>query len=104
MKITYEEFKLDTGKKIMDMRIKRKYTREYLAEAADISSKFLYEIEMGKKGYSAYIMFRLAYALGVNVNNLTGGESFVTGNIITVHLRDKSGEQKQTEQILEIVL
>ena len=66
----YNEFNTKTGKKIREVRLKRKYTRDYLAVQADISSKFLYEIEIGKKGCSAYILYRLAVALGVKVDCL----------------------------------
>lgn len=45
----YNEFNEKTGKKIREVRLKREYTRDYLAVQADISSKFLYEIEIGKK-------------------------------------------------------
>ena len=38
-----------TGYRIMKIRLERHYSREYLAELADISPKFLYEIEIGKK-------------------------------------------------------
>ena len=66
----YNEFNEKTGKKIREVRLKREYTRDYLAVQADISSKFLYEIEIGKKGCSAYILYRLAVALGVRVDCL----------------------------------
>lgn len=46
MKNTYEKFNIQIGKKIMKKRLQRGYTREYLAEMADISAKFLYEIEI----------------------------------------------------------
>ena len=57
MKNTYEKFNIQIGKKIMKKRLQRGYTREYLAEMADISAKFLYEIEIGKKGCSVYVFF-----------------------------------------------
>ncbi len=37
----YEKFKQILGKRIMNLRDKRKMTREYLAEQVDISTKFL---------------------------------------------------------------
>lgn len=48
MEKNYEEFKEMLGKRMMDLRCKQRMTREYLAEQADISPKFLYEIEMEK--------------------------------------------------------
>ncbi len=38
------------GKRIKRLRLKNKMTREELAEAANISVSFIYEIETGKKG------------------------------------------------------
>lgn len=43
-------FNKNLGKRILSERLLHNYTREYLAELADISPKFLYEIETGKKG------------------------------------------------------
>ncbi len=50
MRNTYKEFNLQMGKEIKDLRIELYYTRETLAELSGISSKFLYELETGKKG------------------------------------------------------
>lgn len=70
MEITHEKFNMKIGRNIMTFRIRKNYTREYLAELADISPKFLYEIEIGKKGCSSYILFMLANSLNVDVNFL----------------------------------
>lgn len=64
----------DAGIRIQKLRDQRGYTRESLAELADISNKFLYEIETGKKGFSAIVLYRLAEALDVTCDYiLTGG-------------------------------
>lgn len=70
MEALYEEFNIKTGKRIKKWRLRRDYTREKLAEMANISPKFLYEIEVGKKGCSAYVIYMLAKALNVSVNIL----------------------------------
>lgn len=57
------DFTKEIGEHIKTIRLKKNYTREYLAEIADISPKFLYEIETGKKGCSSYVLYRLAIAL-----------------------------------------
>ena len=67
---TYDEFITTTGKRIMELRLKKQYTRKCLANMADISEKFLYEIEIGKKGCSCYIFYRLAEALEVGIDYL----------------------------------
>ena len=37
--------------RIRELRESKKYTRQVLAEKANISEKFLYEIETGKSGF-----------------------------------------------------
>lgn len=60
----------------MSLRNQRGYSRECLAELADISSKYLYEIETGKKGCSSYVLFRLAYSLDVSVDYLVSASIY----------------------------
>ena len=67
---TYEKFNIQIGRRIMNLRLHKHYTREYLAELAEISTKFLYEIEMGKKGCSSYVLYMLAQALDVSMSSL----------------------------------
>ncbi len=72
------EFREKCGKRILQVRIMRGYSREELSVLADISPKFLYEIEMGKKGCSSYVLSCLADALDVSVDYLldTGADDF----------------------------
>lgn len=65
----YEE----AGFRIRELRISKKYTREELAELAEISPKFLYEIERGKKGFSADTLKRIANALSVSSEYVISG-------------------------------
>lgn len=62
------------GERIKGLRLKRKMTREELAEAADLSVSFLYEIETGKKSFSAYTLGNLSRALAVNSDYILLGE------------------------------
>ena len=64
----------NAGIRIRFLREERHYTREYLAEMADISPKFLYEIESGQKGFSADTLYRLAEALETNADYILYGE------------------------------
>ncbi len=57
----------------MVLRNDRGYTREQLAELADISDKFLYEIETGKKGFSAVTLMNLSKALEVSLDYIMTG-------------------------------
>ncbi len=74
-----EEKKLNTiyvkmGERISMIRVSRGLSREELAERAGISSKFLYEIESGKKGFSALTLYGLCMALDVPGRYLMTGE------------------------------
>lgn len=65
---------LEVGKRIRELRELHNYTRESLAEKAEISPKFLYEIEAGKKGFSADTLCRLSQALSVSCDYIMFGE------------------------------
>ena len=62
------------GQRIKGLRLKRKMTREALAEAAGISVSFLYEIETGKKSFSAYTLGNLSKALNVESDYILLGD------------------------------
>lgn len=68
-----QELYVQAGSRIRELREKRGYTREILAEIADISPKFLYEIEMGNKGFSARTLRMLADALGSSCDYILYG-------------------------------
>ena len=62
------------GERIRKLREERKFTREALAEKADISAKFLYEIETGKKGFSADTLCKISRALSVSCDYIMLGD------------------------------
>lgn len=64
----------DAGRRISLLRYIRGYTREELAERAKISERFLFEIERGKKGFSARVLFGLSKALDVSCDYLLNAE------------------------------
>lgn len=65
----------EIGQRIMNLRLARGYSRECLAELAGISSKFLFEIEHGVKGFSANTLVRLADALEVSSDYIMKGHN-----------------------------
>lgn len=62
------------GQRIKGLRLNRKMTREELAEEAGMSTSFLYEIETGKKSFSAYTLSNLAKVLNVETDYILCGE------------------------------
>lgn len=71
------------GERIKGLRLERKMTREELAEAAELSVSFLYEIETGKKSFSAYTLGNLSRALKVEADYILRGriEEKVNGGL-----------------------
>ena len=67
-------FNADLGARVRKTRESRGLTREKLAEAADIDTKFLYEIETGKKGMSAKTLTSIALALNVSLDAIALGK------------------------------
>lgn len=65
---------IHVGERIRELREVQNYTREAFAEKVDISTKFLYEIETGRKGFSADTLGRIAKALSISCDYLMFGE------------------------------
>lgn len=51
-------------------RARRKYTQEYLAEKADITTDYLTKIELEKYNPSIFVVAKIAVALGVSLDKL----------------------------------
>ena len=74
LRITERVKRLTAGERIRLLRMDRGYTREQLAERAEISEKFLYEIETGRKGFSAVTLLNLSKALEVSLDYIMIGK------------------------------
>lgn len=67
---------MQAGNRIRRLRENLHMTREALAEKADVSAKFIYEIENGNKGFSAATLYRLANSLNVSCDYILHGDLF----------------------------
>lgn len=65
---------VEIGLRIQEIRKEQNMTREELAEKAEISSKFVYEVEIGKKGLSAESVYKISKALSISCDYLLTGE------------------------------
>lgn len=54
------------GERIRQRREELGYTREELADRAGISTKFLYEIESGRKDFTTAVLARIATEIQVS--------------------------------------
>ena len=90
------------GERILLVRVMRGHTRESLAELAEISPKFLYEIETGKKGFSAQVLYNLCKALHIDCDYvLTGKQDMTYDQNLTMVL--ELFKKEQSEKIGEIL-
>lgn len=67
------DFNMDIGKRIRQIRESQGKTREQLAEVAEISPQFLFYIETGQKSMTAKTIVNLANALNVTTDYLLLG-------------------------------
>ena len=68
----------EVGARIRHIRELNQFTREDLAAHANISTKFLYEIENGNKGMSATNLLKICQALGVSCDYIMTGKQKYT--------------------------
>lgn len=103
-KKTDNSMRLEIGKRIEHLRTYRKMSREYVANKAGISAKFLYEVEKGKKGISAEILLRIGQILSSSCDYiLTGENSRNSVNTIEVLGKFAPDQRKKIEKIIEII-
>ena len=65
----------EAGNRIRQLRERAQLTREAFSEIAKISAKFLYEIETGKKGFSADVLYKISKVLNVSSEYILSGYS-----------------------------
>ncbi len=63
------------GNRVRQIRDTHQYTREQVAEWADISPQFLSDIELGKKSMTSTTIVKLAKALQISTDYLLLGKS-----------------------------
>lgn len=74
---------IEIGNRIRTIRELKKKTREQVAEIAEISPHFLFEIETGRKSMKAQTIINLAKALEVTTDYvLLGSNDAPTSNIL----------------------
>ena len=88
---------VEIGLRIQETRKKQNMTRENLADKAEISTKFLYEVEIGKKGLSAESVLKISRALSVSSDYLLTGEGK------SKHSKLDNLSQKQLKRLEKIV-
>ncbi len=99
-----ENQKYKIGERVRALRKKRGYTKDVLAEMADISPRFLTDIETGKKGTSAATITRLAIAFGITSDYLLFGNKRQEEIIELSLSKIDPDKQKQVEVVFHKAL
>lgn len=94
---------IQAGQRIRELRETHNYTREKFAEKVDISVKFLYEIETGKKGFSAETLCRISKALCVSCDYIMLGEKRKCRSMEKIVCVLEMLEPKQMEKMKELL-
>lgn len=92
---------IEIGKRIKEQRTARNMTREELAEKSQISSKFLYEIELGKKGLSADTLLKIANTLSCSCDYIMTGEHKKNTELYLEKFEE--GKRKRVRRIMKLV-
>jgi len=73
-KVILKEYLLALGRRVRDLRLKKAWTQERLAEATRVTRVCIVAVEGGKQNVSMDIVIRLANALSVTPENLLAGD------------------------------
>ena len=79
-----KQLKIEIVKRIRMCRESLGYSREALAEKADLSNSFLGTIELGSGSFTAESLIKLCSALGVSADYILFGRN-TTDNLSTIH-------------------
>lgn len=99
------DFYTKAGGRIRILREMNHYSREQLSELVGISSKFLYEIETGKKGFSAYTLYKMSDVLAVASDYILTGriESIGVDEVTYLITRFEPEQKGNVEKLLELI-
>ena len=93
----------EIGTRIREIREEKNMSRETLAAHSEISTKFLYEIENGKKGISAETLFKISKSLGCSCDYLLTGTEQYCDSSTNILKFINTLEPKQQKRILKIL-
>lgn len=93
----------DVGNRIRFFRMRKRFTVEELSKMAEISNKYMYQIEGGKVSFSTEILYKIARALGVPSDALLMEKGMDIGNIILSEVAGKFTIEEK-EYIKRVIL
>ena len=85
-----KELSIDVGMRVRTLREKKHWSREMLAEQADISIQYLSDIESGKKNMTIFTFYKLIRALNTSADYLLFHSENNEDSALTIELRSLS--------------
>lgn len=64
----------EIGERIARLRVERNCSREVFARQIGVSTRFIYDLEAGKKGFSVGILYNISQALAVSCDYIVTGQ------------------------------
>lgn len=91
------------GKRIREERMKKGLTSDHLSEIVDLSADSLRHIEIGASKPSLNKLYRIALALDVSLDYLTGRSPDCKGILLNQQLKDMNLNQEQLQMLDKLV-
>lgn len=91
------------GQRIKEQRLLRGYSREQLAEMADITPRFCYDIELGSKNMSLHTLCKISSALSVSTDYLLFGSRTEEDEYVPITALIETCPPRKLEQLMQIV-
>lgn len=91
------------GERIKKQRLLNGYSREKLAEMADITPRFCYDLELGLKNMSVHTLLKLSEALNVPVDYLLFGPDSQTNDYTSIISLIKTCPISKLEHLEQII-
>ena len=99
--MTMNNLNKEIGARILNLREHLNLTREGLSEIAGVSDRFIYDVEVGKKGMSAESLYKFSKALNVSSDYLLFGENNAS-NVSYLNEMIKSIDKEDLPEIEKI--
>lgn len=102
------EFNKEVGLRIWTIRDRMGYSREKFSELIDITPKFLYDVETGKRGISAKTLYTISKTLNISCDYLlfgkasSGKSEYISGVLSSLDEKSIAHLEKIIMNIIEL--
>lgn len=93
----------ELGERIKEIRMMRNLTRDQLAGKSGLSSKFLYEVENGRKGLSVDSLIKIANALSCSCDQIIMGKEVEEKRYDKIMNILSKLEEQDVEYVVEVL-